>query len=32
MHAQLAKLAALHGVDGGYADVFGEWQATSEEA
>jgi 4-alpha-glucanotransferase len=32
MHEKLAKLASLHGVEPGYEDVFGKWQAASEEA
>ncbi len=29
--ARLAALAALHGIEPGYHDVFGEWRAASEE-
>ena len=32
MDASLARLAALHGVETGYHDVFGKWQPTSESA
>jgi len=32
MNERLAKLAALHGVEHGYEDVFREWQQTPESA
>jgi 4-alpha-glucanotransferase len=32
MNERLARLAALHGVEHGYEDVFREWQQTPESA